>query len=207
MNTYTPFVVGITGGSASGKTLFLKELQAQFDKDQICVLSQDNYYLGKDQQYIDKQGVHDFDRPASIDHHQFAQDVLALKNRKTVNRQEYTFNNPDITPKDLVFEPAPIIVVEGIFVFHLLELATLIDLKVFIDSSEHLMLKRRIKRDAIERGYDLDDVLYRFENHVMPTYNEYIKPLKTQADIIIPNFQGNMDKGLDILSSYLKAKL
>jgi len=105
----------------------------------------------------------------------------------------------------LEFAPAPVVVVEGIFVLYYPELAELLDLKVFIDAKDYIKLKRRIVRDKVERGYDLDDVLYRYENHVMPTYEKYIEPFKHEADIIVPN-NSSFDKGLDVVKSYLKLK-
>lgn len=86
------------------------------------------------------------------------------------------------------------------------ELADLLDLKIFIDAKDYIKVKRRILRDKIERGYDLDDVLYRYEKHVMPTYEKYIEPFKHDADLIIPNNRG-FDKALDIIKSYLRDKV
>jgi uridine kinase len=97
------------------------------------------------------------------------------------------------------------VVVEGIFVLYYPELADLLDLKVFIDAKEYIKLKRRIVRDKVERGYDLDDVLYRYEMHVMPTYEKYIEPFKNDADLIIPNNR-NFDHALDVIRSYLRMK-
>jgi uridine kinase len=198
-----PYIVGITGGSGSGKTRFLKQLEKQFSKNELCVLSQDNYYIPREQQPIDQQGVQNFDTPDSINQKEFANDVNLLKNGHTVHRKEYTYNNPNVIAKELVFKPAPIIVVEGIFVFYLEKLSCLLDLKVFIDADDFLMLKRRITRDSTERGYDLDDVLYRFDKHVVPTFRQYIEPLKKEADIIIPNNK-DFETGLKVLSEYLK---
>lgn len=201
-----PHLIGITGGSASGKTMFLNDLMKSFSKEELCILSQDNYYRPREEQQIDENGVKNFDIPESIDHEAFARDVQKLKNGETVYRKEYTFNNPKVEPKDLIFKPAPIIVIEGIFVFHFKEVAELLDLKVFIDAKDFLMLKRRIIRDAQERGYDLEDVLYRFEHHVVPTYKKYIKPYKQNADIIIPNNK-HFKNGMSVLSGYLKGKV
>jgi uridine kinase len=106
----------------------------------------------------------------------------------------------------LIFKPAPIIVVEGIFVFYFSEIAKLLDLKIFIDAKEHIKLKRRIYRDQVERGYDINDVLYRYEKHVAPTYERYIEPFKNEADIIIPN-NSHYQKPLEMLVCYLKTKI
>lgn len=200
-----PYLVGITGGSASGKTRFLDKLLDFFEPGQICLISQDNYYKPRHLQPVDEEGVTNFDTPDSIDFQQYADDIKKIRSGETVTRQEYVYNNPAKTPKILTFEPAPVVLVEGIFVFYFPELAELLDLKIFIDAKDHIKIKRRIFRDKVERGYDLDDVLYRYEKHVMPTYEKYIEPFKHEADLIIPNNSG-FDKGLDVVISYLRGK-
>lgn len=201
-----PYIVGITGGSASGKTTFLRRLLASFPEEEICLISQDNYYHPRETQTVDRNGVTNFDLPSSIDSAAYAADVLRISQGLEVRRPEYTFNNPDAEPKELVFRPAPIVVVEGIFVFYFEEVAKLLDLKVYIDAREHVKVLRRIVRDRDERGYDLEDVLYRYTHHVAPTYEKYIKPFKQDADIVIPNNR-HFDKGLEVLVSYLKTKV
>ncbi|TGE27017.1 uridine kinase family protein [Hymenobacter metallicola] len=201
-----PFIVGITGGSASGKTTFLRRLLASFPEEDICLISQDNYYHPRESQSIDVNGVTNFDLPSSIDSASYAADVLQISQGKEVRRLEYTFNNPNVKPAELVFRPAPIVVVEGIFVFYFEEVAKLLDLKVYIDAREHVKLQRRIVRDRDERGYDLEDVLYRYTNHVAPTYEKYIKPFKQDADIVIPNNR-HFERGLEVLVSYLRSKV
>lgn len=200
-----PFIVGITGGSASGKTLFLERLLSSFDPGEVCLISQDNYYKPRHLQPIDSQGVHNFDTPHSIDFEQYASDIRKIQDGETVLREEYTFNNAAKKPKILTFAAAPVVVVEGIFVLYYPELTNLLDLKIFIDAKDHIKLKRRIIRDKIERGYDLDDVLYRYEMHVMPTYEKYIKPFKNEADLIVPN-NSSFDMALDVIRTYLRAK-
>jgi uridine kinase len=201
-----PYIVGITGGSASGKTTFLRRLLAAFPKEEICLISQDNYYHPRETQTVDSNGVTNFDLPSSIDSAAYAADVLQISKGLEVRRPEYTFNNPGAAPKERVFTPAPIVGVEGIFVFYFEEVAKLLDLKVYIDAEEHVKVLRRIVRDRDERGYDLEDVLYRYTHHVAPTYEKYIKPFKQDADIIIPNNR-HFDKGLDVLVSFLKTKV
>lgn len=201
-----PYIVGITGGSASGKTYFLHQLLEAFSGEEICLISQDNYYRTQEFVPKDQNNIENYDLPAAIDFELYAQHIEDLKNGKTVQHKEYVFNNPNIVPKTLTFKPTPIIVVEGIFVFHSQEVAKLLDLRVFIDAKEHVKIKRRIIRDNNERGYDLADVLYRWENHVAPTYDKYIEPTKYEADIIINN-NTHFEKGLAILTAFLKAKL
>lgn len=202
----SPFTIGISGGSASGKTTFLVSLMARLKAENVCLVSQDNYYRPRHLQPTDDSGVQNFDTPNSIDFEQYADDLRTLQAGKTVERSEYTFNNPDIEPKMLELKPAPIIIVEGIFVFYLPQISDLLDFKVFIDAQEHIKLSRRIKRDREERGYDLEDVLYRYERHVAPSYQRYIEPFKYEADIIIPNNQ-SFDQALDMLVNYIKTKL
>ena len=201
-----PFLVGITGGSASGKTRFIRRLMASFTPDQICLVSQDNYYRERHLQPKDPEGIENFDLPESIDHEHFIHDIEALKRGKTVIKKEYTFNNPKLDPIMLEFKPAPIIVVEGIFVFYLPEVRQQLDLKLFIDAQEHIKLTRRIRRDAEERGYELEDVVYRYENHVAPTFKQFIKPFMYEADIIVPN-NHKFDVALDVVVGFLKGKL
>jgi uridine kinase len=201
-----PYIVGITGGSASGKTVFLRSLINAFSPEEISLVSQDNYYKPRHEQPVDENGIYNFDTPQSIDFELYASHIKDLRSGRQVIKQEYTFNNPQAIPKMLTFQPAPVIVVEGIFVFYFPEIAHLLDLKVFIDAAEHIKLKRRIVRDKDERGYDLEDVLYRYEKHVMPTYEKYIAPFKSDADIIIPN-NLHFEKALDMLIIFLKSKI
>ena len=201
-----PYIIGITGGSGSGKTSLLKELTNSFSSTDICVISQDDYYKPKDEQVKDQLGIENFDLPRSINSTELVTDIIKLIAGEIVEREEYTFNNVDAEPKTLVFKPAPIIIVEGLFVFHFQEIRKLLDLKVFMHAKENLKVIRRIKRDRLERNYPLDDVLYRYEKHVMPTFEQYIAPYIDKADIIINN-NTNFVPALDVLKSFLRQKL
>jgi uridine kinase len=201
-----PFLIGLTGVSGSGKTTFLNELKSAFGTDQLTVISQDNYYYPREKQLIDEEGIHNFDLPTSINQGEFHRDILQLLEGRPVRRQEYTFNNDLATPKVLEFAPNQLILVEGIFIYHYKEIKELMDLKLFLHVKETTALSRRIQRDKIERNYPLDDVLYRYENHVLPTYERYIKPFLFEADLIINNSK-NFDTGLDVVVTYLKSIL
>jgi len=201
-----PFTIGITGGSGSGKTFFLQGLSACFGAHEICLISQDNYYKPRDQQPIDENGIKNFDLPVSIDRDAFRHDLLVLKSGQNVIKQEYTFNNPQAKTQMLEFKSAPIIVVEGLFVQYFEEISNELDLRIFIEAKDHVKLGRRIKRDQVERGYDIDDVLYRYQYHVMPVYERLIEPLKHHADLVIPN-NSKFERALDVLVAFLKSRL
>lgn len=184
----------------------MKSLLDHFDKKDICLISQDNYYLPRDQQPLDENGVKNFDTPQSIDVEAFAADVRKIKVGQGFSKLEYTFKKTDAIPQVLEFEPAPVVVIEGLFVMYFPQIKDLLDLKLFISAKDHIKLKRRIVRDRIERGYDLEDILYRFEKHVMPAYERYLEPVKDEADLIIPNNKG-FDQALEVLCGYLTTKL
>jgi len=201
-----PFIVGITGGSGSGKTVFLKTVAAAFSTKELCVISQDDYYYPREEQLTDELGIKNFDLPTSFNHASFADDISKLLNGETIERKEYVYNNALAKPKTLTFEPAPIIIVEGIFIFHFEDVRNLLDLKVFIDAKEELKIIRRIKRDKLERNYPLDDVLYRYENHVSPAFDKFIAPYRPVADIIVNN-HNDYQLAADVLIGYLKSRV
>jgi uridine kinase len=201
-----PYTIGITGGSGSGKTFFIKELSSHFRPEEICLISQDHYYKPLEAQFTDDKGVQNFDLPSSIDKDALAGDILMLKSGRSIAKKEYTFNNPKATPLELEFKPAPILIVEGLFVQYFPEIVKELDLRIFIEARDYVKLTRRIRRDNEERGYDLNDVLYRYENHVMPIYDSLIEPLKHQADLIIPN-NDHFEHALHVLVRALKSHL
>ncbi|HHH53188.1 MAG TPA: uridine kinase, partial [Bacteroidetes bacterium] len=170
---YKPFLIGITGGSGSGKTSFIRKLKEYFKDSELCIISQDDYYKPRHVQLKDDNGVRNFDLPESIEFDKLAQDIEKLLNHQIVERQEYTFNNELKTPKTLIFKPAPIIIIEGLFVFYFENIFhKKFDLSIFINAMDNLRVIRRIKRDQLERNYPLEDVLYRYEHHVMPSYEK-----------------------------------
>jgi uridine kinase len=200
------FTIGITGGSGSGKTYFISALSSFFKKEEICLISQDHYYKPRNLQHVDDRGIQNFDLPAAIEREQLHNDLLKLKHGGTIQKTEYTFNNPDVQPKLLEFRSAPILIIEGLFVQYFPEIEKELDLKIFIEAKDYLKLSRRIVRDSAERGYPLDDVLYRYQHHVMPVYESIIEPLKHSADFIIPN-NHNFERALSVIVDSLKLRL
>lgn len=194
-----PFLIGISGGSGSGKTFFLKSFLNHFDSKDISLVSQDDYYLPSGDLTHEENVLYNFDVPASFDEELFTADILKIINGETIYKKEYTFNVGE--PRMLEIAPAPIIIVEGLLIFHFQKIAELLDMKIFIDADRDIALQRRIKRDLEERNYTFDDVMYKWENHVMPSYKTYLLPHKESADKIIPNSTNIPDELLDITES------
>ncbi len=198
---YKPYIVGITGGSGSGKTTFLRNLSEGYSAEEVCILSMDNYYKPRTQQVYDENGVQNFDLVDSIDTQTFFKDIIRLVSGETIVKEEYTFNNSLADADMITIKPAPVMILEGLFVMHMKDLRSLLDLKIYIEAKDALKIIRRIKRDQTERNYPLEDVLYRYESHVLPSYEKYIFPYKNDVDIIINN-NGNTDAILKILRNH-----
>ncbi|MCB0480709.1 MAG: hypothetical protein KDC83_04715 [Flavobacteriales bacterium] len=200
-----PYLVGIVGGSGSGKSSFINALKASLPNEHITVVSQDNYYLPIDQQKKDENGWVNFDLPSSIDRQAFYNDLQKLMNGQSIEIHEYNFNNATSAPQVIKIEPTPIIIMEGLFVMHYTEIADLLDLKLYIEVDEEIKLARRINRDATERGYPEEEVRYQWEHHVLPSFQQYLLPYRSQAHLIINN-NINFNKGLMVIKNHLKAQ-
>jgi uridine kinase len=141
--------------------------------------------------------LYNFDLPETIDRKGFYADIKKLIDKQIIYKKEYTFNNPTAVPKMLEIRPAPILIVEGLFIFHFTEIAELLDLRIFLEADEDVALVRRLKRDLDERGYSHDDAFYKWQNHVVPAYREYLLPHKKECDQVVIN---NTQIAEDIIS-------
>lgn len=182
-----PFIIGIAGGSGSGKTFFLKCFLHHFKPGEVTLISQDDYYRPKQEQKIDENGWINFDLPEGIDDERLLHDLELLIEGQSIEKKEYTFNINEEQAKLLNIVSAPIIIVEGLFLFHFQEIAELFDMKIFMDADEEITLNRRISRDEIERGYTRDMVMYQWVNHVLPAYKQYLLPYKDSCQKVIMN--------------------
>ena len=200
------YVVGIAGGSASGKTSFLNRLKEKLPNGSVCIISQDNYYRPQAEQQRDENGEVNYDLPSSFDKDAFFSDIKKLLANESISFEEYTFNNKAQKPCTITLHSAPIIIVEGLFVFHYPEIRHLLDLRVYLDVREELKLARRIKRDHDERGYPESVVRYQWTHHVQPSFKKFLKPYRDDSNIIITN-NITFKKGLGVLTDHLLYRL
>jgi uridine kinase len=192
-----PFIIGIAGGSGSGKTFFLKCFLEHFTHEEVSYISQDDYYIRVAHNMTKEENkLYNFDLPSTINHQQFEDDISKLIKGEAIVKEEYTFNNPDIIPKMMEIKPAPIVIIEGLFILHFKEIAKQLDLKIFIEADKGIALDRRLKRDLTERGYSHDDAMYKWINHVVPSYEEFLLPYRDECDQIILN---NTHEAKDII--------
>ena len=201
-----PYVIGICGGSGSGKTTLVDMALKSFTNEQVSLLTQDDFYIPREEQTTDKNGVVNFDRLNSIDHNYFQESLQKLIEGQSISIKEYVFNNEEAIAQVKEISPAPVLIVEGLFIFQNQEIKNLLDLQVFIDTRDAVKVIRRIQRDQKERNYPVSDVLYRYEHHVLPSYRKYIEPYKEEADLIINNNK-DIKLGVAVLSNLIKAAL
>ena len=196
-------IVGVSGSSGSGKTFIVNFIKKNLPENTVSIMFQDNYYKLREDQSKDENGNYNFDLPSSFNNDDFINDIKSLKAGKIIRRKEYNFNNPLVKPKFITVKQRPLIIVEGLFIFNNKKISKNFDKKRFISCDIKKMIKRRIERDSVKRGYDKADVLYKYENHVLPSYKKYILPFKKEADIIIDN-NGDDNKGANKSLKYIK---
>ncbi|WP_026904044.1 uridine kinase family protein [Pedobacter glucosidilyticus] len=205
-----PFVIGVAGGSGSGKTFFLNCFLNHFTPEEVCLVSQDDYYIPVGDLSAEENKLYNFDLPSCIDIEAFERDITSLLNYQTVYKKEYTFNNSNAVPKILEIKPAPILIIEGLFIYHYPSVDPLFNYRIFIDAATEIALERRLNRDLIERGYSEEDVMYKWENHVMPAYEEFLLPHRNRCDKIADNSTNELRNILDLtdeISRELRLKL
>ncbi len=205
MNNPIPYVIGISGGSGSGKTSIIRNLKEAIPNGSAVFVSQDDYYHSRDSQKVDENGIKNFDLPTSIDLDAFFVDLQKLMKGEPVERKEYVFNNDQAKPKILHFDPAKVIIVEGLFLECHDQLLESINLRVFVEARDNIKVIRRIRRDSEERNYPLEDVLYRYEQHVMPAYQKHILPYRDMAHIIINNNESFLE-AVEVLSAIIRVQ-
>lgn len=200
-------IIGIAGGTGSGKTTVVRNILKKLDTENVLVISQDNYYRDHLDLTFEERSKINFDHPRSIDFDLLTQHVKDLKNGLPIEQPVYSFVTHSRTGETINTFPKNVIIVEGILVFTHPELRDLFDLKIFVHADPDERLIRRIQRDIQERGRDLDEVLTRYRTTLKPMHEQFIEPSKNHADIIIPNMKKKNEAAIKMLSTVIKDKL
>ncbi|MFN5652437.1 MAG: uridine kinase, partial [Flavobacteriia bacterium] len=182
-----PFVVGICGGSGAGKTTLLKRLSETFQGASTAVFSMDNYYLSIEQQTKDANGIVNFDLPTALDHQKLTTDLQTLISGQPIEVREYFFNVQGSKSVLLTIQPSDLIIVEGLFTLHYQSVFSQLDFSIFVDVDHATQLDRRIYRDQETRGYKRSEIIYQWENHVLPCYEQFIEPYRNNAHFVYCN--------------------
>lgn len=184
-------IIGIAGGTGSGKTTVVQQIIEELPPNEVCVISQDSYYKDTSEMTYDERVRINFDHPKAIDFKLLVHHLKELRNGNTINQPVYSFADHNRTSETIVIKPKKVIIVEGILILTQPEIRKMFDLKIFVHADSDERLIRRLKRDMAERGRDLNEVLIRYQTNLKPMHDEFIEPSKEFADIIIPNNRYN----------------
>ncbi|MGA9638754.1 uridine kinase [Flavobacterium sp.] len=199
-------IIGIAGGTGSGKTTVVHQIINEFTETQVGVLSQDSYYNAT-HQLSDKERVSiNFDHPRAIDFELLVSHLKNLKEGKAIHQPIYSFVTHNRTEDYIITQPRKVLIVEGILIFTNPELLNLFDIKIFVHADADERLIRRLKRDIAERGRDLNEVLNRYQTTLKPMHQQFIEPTKAFADIIIPNDKPNT-VAIEVVRALINQKL
>ena len=200
-------VIGIAGGSGSGKTTVVSAIKKRLHDEKVVVIPQDSYYKDTGDLTDEEKRHHNFDHPDAIDWELLCKQLAELKSGKTIHQPVYSYISCTRSKTETVtVEPADVIIIEGILIFTCKELREQMDVKIFVDADDDDRLMRVMARDISERGKDVHWVIERYSNTVKPMFLQFIEPSKRYADIIIP--QGGHNKvAVDIITATVEKSL
>ena len=198
-------VIGIAGGTSSGKTTITREIVRNLGSS-VTVITHDSYYKAHHELSYDERVKLNYDHPNSYDTERFVEDLKVLKSGRPVECPVYDYTIYDRSEETETVNPANVIIVEGIMIFHPEELRELMDIKVFVDADADIRILRRIVRDVKERGRSLDSVITQYLTTVKPMHDAFVEPSKRYADIIIPEGGENL-VALEMLLGRIRAHI
>ena len=178
-------VIGIAGGTGSGKTTLMRNIMAQFE-GMVTVLSHDNYYKRHDELTFEERSGLNYDEPDAIETSLMVEHLAKLRNGQAIDCPVYDFTRHNRSDETIHLEPKPVIIVEGILIFENEPLRELMDIRLFVDTDADIRLCRRIKRDVNKRGRTLESVLTQYQATVKPMHEKYVEPSKKYANLVIP---------------------
>lgn len=199
-------IIGVAGGTASGKSTLVKKLQEAFEGESVITICHDYYYKAHNELDYEERTKLNYDHPDAFDTDMMIADILKLKNGKSICRPVYSFVNHNRTDKTVRVDPAQVIIIDGILILENKALRDLMDVKVYVDTDADVRLGRRLLRDVQERGRSIESVLTQYFCTVKPMHDEFVEPSKRYADLIIP--QGGFNSvALNILIQNIKSHI
>ena len=198
-------VIGIAGGTGSGKTTLMDNLVKRFG-DRVTVLSHDNYYRRRDDMTLEERQKVNYDEPAALETDLMARHLDLLRRGQAVSCPVYDFKNHNRSDRTITVEPRPVIIVEGILIFEDEALRDLMDIRIFVDTDADVRLCRRIARDVGQRGRTLESVLDQYQTTVKPMHEKYVEPSKKHANLVVPE-GGRNYVALDMILSRIQRHL
>lgn len=196
--------IGVYGGTGSGKTTIVAQIVSEFPTSEIQVISQDSYYKDNSDISFEERCMLNFDHPDAIDFELLCKHIRALKNGETIAQPIYSFKTHNRTGETVSVSPKKILIVEGILILNYPKLRSMFDLKVYVDAESDMRMERRVSRDITERGRTPEEVLSRYIKTLKPMHQQFIKPMKVHADVVIENHQNkplNLTKLIDKIKS------
>ncbi|HNW50770.1 MAG TPA: uridine kinase [Prolixibacteraceae bacterium] len=199
-------VIGIAGGTGSGKTTVVNEIVKRLPKNDVVIIPQDAYYRDNIGIPLEERQKKNYDHPDSIEFELLVKHIEKLKSGKAIDRPIYSYLTCLRSEETIRIEPRHIVIIEGILCLTQPELRDLMDIKVFVDCEPDIRLSRVIKRDIIERGRGIDQTLLRYEETVRPMHLQFIEPSKRYADIIVP--QGGQNAvAINVLTQFIEKQI
>ncbi|CAD0005870.1 uridine kinase [Flavobacterium chungangense] len=199
-------IIGIAGGTGSGKTTVVHQIMNELPGTEVGVISQDSYYKETHNLSFDERALINFDHPRAIDFELLVKHLKALKAGETIDQPVYSFIQHNRTDDTVSTHPRKVMIVEGILILTNPELRELFDIKIYVHADSDERLIRRLKRDISERGRDIDEVLNRYQNTLKPMHEQFIEPSKAFADIIIPNDKYNT-VAIDVVRAVINQRI
>ncbi len=199
-------IIGIAGGTGSGKTTVVRKIIERLPQGEVAVIPQDSYYRDSSHVPVEERQKINFDHPDSIEFELLIEHIKQLKNNQPIKQPVYSYLTCTRQQEYVPVVPRDVIIVEGILILSHPELRNLMDLKVFVDAEADDRLTRVIMRDIAERGRTVDKVLTRYEETVKPMHVQFIEPTKRFADLIVPQ-GGNNHIAIDILTKFIRSNL
>ncbi|MEP6261615.1 MAG: uridine kinase [Gillisia sp.] len=199
-------IIGIAGGTGSGKTTVVKQIMDELKNEEVDVISQDSYYQDTTHLSYEERVKINFDHPKSIDFELLVAHLKELKAGNTIDEPVYSFIDHNRTSETRTIHPRKVIIVEGILILTHPEVRSMFDIKIYVHADSDERLIRRLKRDINERARDLDEVLWRYQTTLKPMHQQFIEPTKEFADIIIPTNRYNT-VAIDIVQTIIKERL